>query len=216
VEELRKVLESPDEGVRALAAEVLSKLGLEVGGEAETARRLIDARQWDQVAKIGYPAVNALAHALKTADAEARKQAAAVLGVLGDDRALEALAGALKDDDTDVRRKVVWALGKIGGKDVVEPLIEAMRDEDSDVRAKSVSLLDRLGWEPAGDSDKAAYFIARKKWDKLAELGDAAVEPLTARLEDEDAQVREDARWILDEIKSAKEMESLFKSLEKD
>ncbi|MBN2028357.1 MAG: HEAT repeat domain-containing protein, partial [Actinobacteria bacterium] len=216
VEELRKVLESPDEGVRALAAEVLSKLGLEVGDEAEKARRLIDARQWDQVAKIGFPAVSALAHTLRTEDAEVRKQAAAVLGVMGDERALEPLAGALEDDDTDVRRKVVWALGRIGGKDVVEPLLGALRDDDSDVRAKSASILEHLGWKPVGDSDKVAYLIARKEWDKLTELGDEAVGPLTARLEDEDARVREDASWILEEIKSAQEMESLFKSLKKE
>jgi len=216
VDELLKVLKSPDKDVRALATEVLSKLGLETGDESEQARRLIEARQWDQVAKIGYPAVKALVHALKNADQEVRKQAVAVLGVLGDERSVEPLIGALKDGDTEVRRKAAWALGKIGDKRATGSLLEALRDEDSDVRTKTASVLDHMGWKPADESEKAAFLIAAKKWDQIAALGDAAIEPLKARLKDEDAKVREEAQWILDEIKSAKEMDALFKSLQKE
>jgi HEAT repeat protein len=183
--------------------------------EDERIRRLIDARQWDQVAEIGAPAVNQLIRAVKSNESEVRKQATAVLGMLGDERAVDTLAEALKDSDAEVRRKAAWALGKTKGERATESLREAMSYEHSDVRAKAASTLNSLGWKPAQGREEAVYLIAQKKWDRLAELGAAAEEPLTAMLNDDDAQVREEAQWLLNEIKSAKELQALYKSLEK-
>ena len=107
-----------------------------------------------------------------------------------------------------------WALGRLGDERAVEPLVGALSDEDDKVRAKAAAALERLGWKAADEDQKALYLIAVRKWDKLAELGAAAEGPLTARLRDEDPEVREGAQWILNELKSARELDSLFKSLE--
>jgi HEAT repeat protein len=217
VEELLKVLESPDEDVRALAAEVLSRMGWETGKEVDEARRLIDAGEWDKVARIGYPAVGPLSRALTTSkDEEIRKQAAAVLGVLGDARGVEPLTGSLADGDVEVRKKAVWALGKIGGEGIVEPLVGSLRDENAEVRSKAARILDSAGWKASNSAEEAHYLIATKQWNKLMDLGAEAVEPLEAMLQDDDPEVRDEAQWLLNEIDSAKEMEDLFKSLKKE
>jgi len=145
-----------------------------------------------------------------------RKKASAVLGLIGDERAVTALTAALDDGDPEVRLKAVWALGRIKGERAMSSLREAMANAHSDVRHKAASTLESQGWKPAKGREEAVYLIASKKWPKLAELGRAAEEPLAAMAGDDDPQVREEVKWLLDEIKSASELDELLGSLKKD
>jgi hypothetical protein len=88
--------------------------------------------------KVHNIAVAPLIAALHDPDETVRKEAAKILGKVGDARAVEPLIEALKDDDEDVRWAAANALGNIGTP-VLQPLIralkdEALKDDDEDVR----------------------------------------------------------------------------------
>jgi len=77
-------------------------------------------------------------------------------------------------------------------------------------------VLARLGWKPESDSERAAYLIATRQWDKVLTCGDAAVPLLEERARDADPEVREEARWLLDEMRSARELEELLRGLKEE
>jgi HEAT repeat protein len=103
----------------------------------ETAAALLAERAYE-------PLVTALAHA----DNEVRWRAAALLGWLGDPRAIPALLATLPDGSYEVKFNAVWALGQIAAETVFEPLtglVDAAGDHDPDVRYVGALALLRLG-----------------------------------------------------------------------
>jgi HEAT repeat protein len=147
---------------------------------------------------------------------EFRLEAATALGDIGDVRAVEALLVALHDADPAVRAAAATALGKIGDGRAVQPLVEAFQDREETVRQAAIDalavmgaqneglLLDALvddskpirqgalaaleghGYAPRPDALGARYWIAKQQWDKVVEIGWAAVEPLIAAVADDD------------------------------
>ena len=73
------------------------------------------------------------------------ERAAALLGRIGDTRALEPLIGALEHRDISVRVQAASALGDLREPAAVEPLLRATRDHNLDVRAEAGQALDALG-----------------------------------------------------------------------
>jgi HEAT repeat protein len=65
----------------------------------------------------------------------ARREAAWVLGKLGDRRATVRLIGALKDESAAVRGSAAWSLGQFDAPVALEALIAALADPDEGVRA---------------------------------------------------------------------------------
>ena len=129
---------------------------------------------------------------------------------------MDSLIRSLQDDDSEVRRRAARSLGLIRNDGAVQPLVLTLEDDDADVRSRAAASLERLRWEPADDRERALYLIAKKQWYKLAEMGVAAAEPLSSRLEDEDEEVRNEAGWLLEEIGSAKDLDQLLQSLKDD
>jgi HEAT repeat protein len=211
VEPLLAALEEPE--TRETASQVLQKLGWETGDAAQKAQRLIAEGQWDDVAKMGGPAVGPSIKALEDEDDEVRRSAAAVLGTIGDEIAVAPLVKSLQDDDSEVRRRAARSLGIIRSDKAVEPLVLTLEDDDMDVRSRAAASLERLRWEPGDDRERAIYLIAKKQWYKLAEIGEAATGPLSSRLEDKDEEVRNEASWLLEEIGSAEDLDKLFHDL---
>jgi len=166
-----------------------------------------------------------------------REAAAGALGQIGDTRAVDALAAilndtldrdaafsalvtigapcvpalvaTLKDDKFSVRTDAAKALGQIGDARAVEPLIATLRDSKEPVREAAAEALDRLGWSPDSGEAEAAYWVAKARWDKC--VGDAAVGPLIAVLDDE--KVSKSASEVLVRI-GAGAVEPLIASLD--
>ncbi|MCG6954972.1 MAG: HEAT repeat domain-containing protein [Gemmatimonadetes bacterium] len=63
------------------------------------------------------------------------RNAAAVLGEIGGERAVGLLASALAHEDARVRREALHALAKVGGEDAGQLVYGMIGDPDSDVRA---------------------------------------------------------------------------------
>ena len=104
-----------------------------------------------------------------------RMSAAEVLGMIGDDSAVDSLIAALRDDHWEVRAHAAEALGSIKDPRAVEPLIASLKDQDATVRGNAV--------------------------DGLAKIKDPrAIEPLSAALTDRSRTVRKKAARALTTI----------------
>jgi HEAT repeat protein len=138
--------------------------------------------------KIGEPAVESLIQTLKDWDDDVRYQAAELLRVIGDARAVEPMVQALyyesllvmvkEDDGAWVPFGLVKVLSLIG-EPAVEPLIQALKDKNPRIRLGATSVLGVIG-------------------------DTRAVEPLTQALNDESEDVRKLAKEALEKIKSSK------------
>jgi HEAT repeat protein len=150
---------------------------------------------------IGKPTVKPLIAALIDKNKEVRFIAAKSLGTIGDPRAIEPLTAAIKDSDRRVRLEAIWALSRHGESSAVDPLVTALKDEDEYVCKIAAEALEKLGWNPEGEAG-AWYWIAKREWEILGNLGSMAVEPLITVLWDDgiDWSNRESAAQTLGSI----------------
>jgi HEAT repeat protein len=184
------MLGNKDPGVRQEAAAMLGQLAATQDG---VLRELIAAlgRNSDGspssragpaaavIVQLGARAVEPLiAELSKGSGAGVPMQAAEVLGLLGDIRAVEPLITALAGPYAGVREQAAAALGLLGDVRAVEPLITALQDKDS-----------------------RDAVLRQQAAAALGLLGDVrAVEPLITALSDEDLRVREQAAAALEQL----------------
>ncbi|HEB93041.1 MAG TPA: hypothetical protein ENI94_06165 [Gammaproteobacteria bacterium] len=156
--------------------------------------------------------VQALHRLLNKGDELDRCCACRSLGVLGSSDTVQTLVKHLRDDDIDVCIDAAESLGLLGDPAAVAPLIESLHnDPDGEIRVSVVEALGRLGGEQAiaallslltsvpedtdWDDDDAwdsNWDVQRKAVQALGYLRvTEAVAPLTALLDEEDAQVDE-------------------------
>ena len=82
---------------------------------------------------------------LKLKDSSLRRHAIEMLGIMGDETAIDALIPVLKDENRFVRQEAVLALKKIGGSRAVEHLTQALNTEKNEfVRDFIEMALERL------------------------------------------------------------------------
>ena len=68
-----------------------------------------------------------------------------MLGIIGDEKAVDALILVLKDKNRFVRQEAITALGKIGGERLVEPLAQALEEEKEEFVIDSIKkVLEKL------------------------------------------------------------------------
>ena len=70
---------------------------------------------------------------LKLKDSSLRRHAIEMLGIMGDETAIDALIPVLKDENRFVRQETVLALKKIGGSRAVEHLTQALNTEKNEL-----------------------------------------------------------------------------------
>ena len=121
--------------------------------------------------RVGSVSVGPLIDAVSDADADVRKFAVDILGVVGDEGAVETLAGALRDDDENVKGAASEALGKIGGERAVKALLAILDDDDLWVRFATLEALARI------KSDVPVEPVAKFLDDRI--LRKAAIEALS-------------------------------------
>jgi HEAT repeat protein len=149
------------------------------------------------LAQIGAPAVAPLVAALRNGGAEVRTGAGDALRLIGAP-AVEPLVAALGDKSEQVRAAAAGTLGRIGDPRVLGPLTRALPDQADIVRSAIARALDELAWEPGISADGAAYWAARRAWDKCVETGASSVEPLISALKNKSS--RPDIARALGEI----------------
>lgn len=218
VSELAAALSDPDERVRSNAAGALRTLGAEAAPALDELRRLMDSggevmilaiNIIEEMGETAAPAIPAIANLLEDPDPEVRRHAADALEELGvvASSAVPALTLAVADEDENVRANAIDALAEMGveATAAVPVLIDATRDDDDDIRTRAIHALGRIG---AGASAAVPALIdALADEDEDVRVGAATVlgqdmggdterilVALTAALEDDDREVRFEAR----------------------
>lgn len=221
VEPLVATLKSGGFLEREHAAEALGQIGDKRAVEPLiTAFRKIvqDQRVREAAAKalgeFGSSVVEPLIAALKDENRVVRKLAAEVLGHIGDERAVEPLIAALKPGQYHISSgHAVTALGQIGNKRAIEPLLTHLMGKNDFIREHAAKALDQLGWQPDRGETGAAYWIAKRDWDKCVEIGAKAVKPLITALQSDADYIRVPASKALNQIDDPQTVDQLISAL---
>jgi hypothetical protein len=158
------------------------------------------------------PSDEELLSAVHGDDPESAASAATVLGLRGDERAMDALLDLLHHSDAAARAGAATALGLIGLESAIPVLREATCDCDPSVASAASLALQRLGDDGSAEAacaclikeleapDPERRALAARALGGLMSL--SAVAPLMEALSDFSAQVRADAAgslgWIGD------------------
>jgi HEAT repeat protein len=170
------------------------------------------------LAQAGDLAVLLLYQALKNQDRAARCQAAAVLGKIGDRRAVQPLCEALKDESWSVRAHAIEALGRIGDYGAVPPLVELLEHREWSVRTRVAEALGRIADPRAvppliGILGHPGSDTRREAAEALEQIGPPAIPPLCEALRSAVLPVRTQAARILGRIGDARAVLSLCDAL---
>jgi HEAT repeat protein len=236
VSSLAAALEDKEENVRSEVANALAKIGKTA---LETLVTSLESRYWWEpaLALAGIGDVRAIAPLIHGFGDQYRRESA-VRAVVGfgaaavapliaalDNQtdheqeealmkigtpAVIALIGSLKEGSGRVRYRTAWTLGQIGDRRAVEPLVEALNDNQMIVSLNAARALDEIGWRPSRDVKGAAYWVAKKEWNKCIEMGGFSVEPLILRVK---CGV-ESAAGALGQIGDARAVEPLIAALD--
>jgi HEAT repeat protein len=185
---LLSALQDPDRDVRRCAADALDRLDWKPREDEAGAYYWIAKNQWMNCVEIGAPAVDPLIIVLSDPHPEVRRAAAATLGILGDEAALESLLAALRDDDGLVIAAAAEALGCLKDRRALEPLLDVLRNPHWQARAAAAEALGRI---------------------RLS----AAVEPLLTALPDDSSHVREAIVEALGYLGDHRAVEALIEAL---
>jgi HEAT repeat protein len=120
--------------VRRYAVFALDKLGWTPDSDEAAVARAIAAGDWDELVRIGAPAVEPLVCMLGDQNDQVRQEVASALGQLEDQRAVEALASMLDDAHHCVAAAAAKALDTLGWK-------------PADTRAKASYLVATEDWK---------------------------------------------------------------------
>jgi len=110
---LVEALEDEDAGVRTETARALQELRWRPKTHSNKASYLIARKDWDELVRLGRPAVGSLIKVLKDKETRVREKAARVLGEIEDVAAVESLTESLEDTESIVREAAQEALDKI-------------------------------------------------------------------------------------------------------
>ena len=146
--------------------------------------------------EIGTSAVEPLIAVLQKEGSQASRQLIIeVLGTLGDVRATDPLVALF--GDANLCLPAIRALGDIGGDRCIESLVAMLQNGEAPIRLEAAESLSKIGWQPGNDANAVRYWIEKRQWDKCADLGDIAVEPLIAILRSGDWSGREAANALV-------------------
>jgi len=130
--------------VREEAANALDKLNWTPVNDTENAYYLIAKEQWNELVKLGKPAIEPLIQALEYEDC--RESVQYSLAEIGEP-AIEPLIQALKSPDYRIKDGATESLEKIG-EPVIEPLIQALKESEGWYGKRyGLEVLNNLGWE---------------------------------------------------------------------
>jgi HEAT repeat protein len=156
-----------------------------------------------------------LMDALTTGNPNARRNAAWVLGELGDQRAVPALIEILKNKYMDVNllRNVAQALGKLKSESSIIPLIKALENKNirwnvaqalGEIKSKEVL---RLLLNNINHKDRGVRLGV--VWALRILRSEEALIPLVKALDDPDEEVAKGAAWALRQFPSERALNKL-------
>lgn len=186
-----------------------------VGGDMETRRTTAKLLR-----DMGEPVIQYLDAELKAPAPERRRQAALVIGEIGNPAARASLISALRDRDGTVRAAAVGALGKLGEKGPAREIATMLTDPDEQVRAESVRVLGELrASEHTEQIERLLFDPSEKvKANAIQAVGNLrdrrAVPALVRALDSPSASIRNNAVIALGKIGDPSALPGLRKAME--
>ena len=174
---------------------------------------------------VGEPAVAPLIPVLSHENSRCRAYAAEALARIGDERGVVGLVAALQEKDWRIRLRAAEALGGIGDKRGVVALIAALQEQGWRARSQAAEALARLGNDQNEqvaraivESFDSSRGIEHRKAEILVAIGEPAVRPLIAALQDKDKDTvyRGAAARVLGGIGDKRAVEPLIAALQED
>lgn len=141
--------ESAHSWVRQVTAKLQEILEREPNVDDIAGLYWISRKEWDRCIEFGATAIPILKAVIKASEIEAYN-----------------------------RQRAADALGQIGDACGIESLVALLRDRDWRVREVAPGTLRKAGWEPRGDIEQAAYWIANGDVNRLVELDCQAIKQL--------------------------------------
>jgi len=174
----------------------------------------------DILVEIGEDSIDCLIKSLEDSDYLIKKNCAIVLGLIGDNRAVEPLIKSLNDYDSSVRRSAANSLEIIGDNRAVEPLINALRSEKN-IRTKReiVASLGKFEDQKAIEPLIETLEVENPKLTiasliSLVEIDcDVGLEFLKKNLNNPDEGVVDYSKKTIISIKDEKYLDNLLKSI---
>jgi HEAT repeat protein len=169
-------------------------------------------------------AVPALLDALQGEYFTVRSRAALALGKIGDKKALPFLLTALKDPEDEVRIAACLALGLFKDPSTFDEITNVLLDDPKiEVRQAAAKALGNTG-HPAAlpylmEALRDSYWWYEREYAAgdlllaIEKMGNTAVEPLIAALQDKEGTVRKFAAMLLGRIGAARAIEPLGMTL---
>ncbi|MDG6256023.1 MAG: HEAT repeat domain-containing protein [Methanomicrobiaceae archaeon] len=185
-----QMLGDADRSVQTAAAEVLRRAEWEPTEGPEKASFYFLLEDWTRLARMKKRALPLLLGEVRSGDPGTRAAIIRTLADIRDAQALPVLIGLLEDAETAIRAAAIEALGAMGDGRAVPALEPLLQDPYPQVRMEAAWALDRLGWRPADPPQAAAYLVALEQWNRLAEMGAPAVQPLIGALRQDHSGVR--------------------------
>jgi HEAT repeat protein len=95
---------------------------------------------------------------------------------------------------------MLFILSKIGDKSCREFFIENLNHSDDKIRLMCANGLDKSRWQPRKNDTGMWYFIAKKEWSQLVDLGPDAIPSLGKVIDDKDDTIRNAALETISRI----------------
>ena len=199
----KRPFEASNERFQRRLAEMMDWLGGQAVNFRYIARKVVE--------RVGGHALPPLREALESTHPSAQRQAALMMGRIGDPRAAPALRDALKLEDADARSEAIDALVELGDAKARPAVLALLADWDAEVRASAAQYLGRLGKPEDGGALKAALEKERspatrtRLWAALLRLGHLSAVPwlISSYLSGEQHD-REHAQEALEEVAGKK------------
>ena len=100
----------------------------------------------------------------------------------------------------EIRKLAIWAIKEIGGEEAAMHLTELLQSDDAEMRSTVADALATSDLQIRFQEISPYYLISKMEWEKVAELGSPAVEPLICVLNDQEMAVRKGAAEALGKI----------------
>jgi len=201
---LIKFLADEDWQVRKSAAKVLQEIDYKPSNENEKIIFYIAKLDWDELVKIGEPAIEPLIICLKDKECQVRKSAIECLGKINAKQAVDPLIECLKDENMEVCTAAIESLGKIGDKKAIEPLLNLLNQENRDLHNTIIDGLISIGEATVipliNNLRNGNTGIFEHAEEILTKIGGTAVKPLIECIGDKNRELCKFAEKVLEKI----------------
>jgi len=160
--------------------------------------------------------VTGLIKVLGSPDEELREGALQILSRICEEEHLEPLKSALSNRYWRVRAGAAEVMGCVGCDAAAEHLLDHLKDERPEVCMRVAEALEKIEWTPREDSDRVRFLLLKGSWVELAEMGEAAIEPMIEALGDLDKEVRSTAVRVLGRLGGRRALDAFTRVLEEE